>query len=450
MAWMESAGLSIWQFLPLNPVDGFGCPYASPSAFAAEPLLISIDDLVRDGWLMRTERPLYSGGIDSVDWSALRRFKEPMLRRAARRVARSVDLHEWASEREWVLPWARYAARARRDGGDWPSWSADAPEVGAEALVEEMGLQWLFDHQWAELRQTARQHGVSLWGDLPMFVGAQSADTWSHPELFQLGPDHRPRVVTGAPPDDFTPDGQKWGHAHFDVQAHRRTDHAWWLARVHRLLEHVDAVRLDHFRGLSAVWEIPAHDPDARGGEWVPGLGAPLLSAIQSTFGHVPIVAEDLGVITPDVASLRDSFHLPGMAILQFGFNNEGDSSQPYLPHNHRQNLVVYPGTHDNNTVRGWYDAADYATRDHVRRYLSVSGDDIPGDLLRSAYRSVADTCIVALQDVLGLDAASRMNTPGTAHGNWSWRVRAQALNVQVAHRLHAEATLTGRIDNRP
>ena len=326
MSWLDSAGVHLWQFLPLGPVDGLGCPYASPSAFATEPLLISIDDLVSDGWLSRNERPLHPGGVDAVDWPAVRERKMPVLRRAAARVAQQVDLDAWASERPWAVAWSTWAARSRRDGGDWPSWSRTAEPPDPEHVQQELALQWLFDGQWARLREVARSHGVSLWGDLPMFVGASSVDTWAHPELFSLGPDQRPTVVTGAPPDDFAPLGQKWGHAQFDVEAHRRTGHAWWLARVGRLLEHVDAVRLDHFRGLAAVWHIPATDPDARGGKWVPGLGAPLLAAIQESFGHVPVIAEDLGVVTPDVVALRDQFEREGDAgVLKVGKCDDAD-----------------------------------------------------------------------------------------------------------------------------
>ncbi|MFT6818834.1 MAG: 4-alpha-glucanotransferase [Myxococcota bacterium] len=446
MGWLESAGIRLWQFLPLNPVDGLGCPYASPSAFAAEPLLISIDDLITDGWLKATERPLFPGSIDRVDWSWVHQFKGAALRVAAARVAQAVDVRAWAVERDWVLPWATFSAHRDVHGGEWQAWPAKLGAVDDAVVDVHIALQWLFDQQWSRLREVARSHGIALWGDLPMFVGASSADTWSHPELFQLGQDQRPSVVTGAPPDAFSPTGQKWGHAHFDVERHRDTDHAWWVSRMSRLLEHVDAVRLDHFRGLAAVWEIPAHDPDATGGRWVPGLGAPLLAALQTAFGSVPVIAEDLGVITPDVSELRDAFGLPGMAIAQFAYTDNSDASQPYLPHNHRASLVVYPGTHDNDTVVGWYASADERTRDHVRRYLAVSGNDIAGDILRSVYRSVADTCIVALQDVLALGGGARMNRPGTSYGNWQWRCRADALNVGVARRLREEANLSGRI----
>lgn len=441
LGWMASAELRIWQFLPLNPVDGLGCPYASPSAFAAEPLLLSIDDLVHEGWLSHAERPLWSGGIDAVDWTALRALKTPALHLAARRVLQSEDIEAWAADRPWVLDWGRFAAHAAAHGHDWTRWPRRLTE--RDEAWEHIALQWLFDRQWGQLRQVARQHGIALWGDLPMFVGASSADTWAHPELFRLDKGGRPTVVTGAPPDDFSPQGQKWGHAHFDLAAHRKTQHAWWLARVHRLLEHADAVRLDHFRGLESVWEIPADAPDATHGHWVEGLGAPLLDALKSELGSVPFVAEDLGVITPEVAALRDAYELPGMAILQFAFGV--GSEQPYLPHNHRANLVVYPGTHDNDTVRGWYESTGEHVRDHARRYLSVSGHDMPGDLQRASYRSVADTCIVALQDVLGLGTDARMNRPGTSEGNWAWRCREEALNAGVAERLAGEARLTGR-----
>lgn len=451
IAWLEAAGQRIWQVLPLNPVDGLGCPYASPSAFASEPLLISIDDLVDDGWLRPSERPAAPGNPWVVDWAWVAHHKGRALALAADRVAATVDLERWGAANPWALDWARFDAIRAVHGGDWPTWpaalqDARAAEAPAAGTRRALALQWLFEHQWARLRAAADAVGIAIWGDLPMFVGASSADTWARPELFQLGPDHRPRVVTGCPPDAFSPTGQRWGHAHFDVAAHRAEGHAWWLDRVGRLLAQVDAVRLDHFRGLAAVWHIPAADEDATGGAWVEGLGAPLLQAIRDRFARVPIVAEDLGVITPDVEALRDDFELPGMAILQFAFSGLYDAEHPYLPHNHRPRLVVYPGTHDNDTVVGWYRSADGGTRDHVRRYLSVSGADIAGDLVRAAYRSVADTAIVAMQDLLSLDSDARMNLPGSAEGNWSWRCGSEAFNLPLARRLRDDASLCGRV----
>lgn len=453
--WLDAAGLRIWQVLPLLVTDENGCPYASPSAFAAEPLLLSVDDLVSDGWLAPDERPFSPLPAHRVDWSDVKARKGAALRAAADRITASVDVFAWAPP--WALDWARHQAISEDLGTEWPIWPtplrdrdpaalAAADDRLRPAIARHLALQWAFDVQWARLREAAAALGVEIWGDLPMFVGSAGADTWANPSLFRLDADRRPTVVTGAPPDQFTPLGQRWGHAHFDVPAHAASGFAWWLDRVARVLQHTDAVRLDHFRGLAAVWEIPVADEDARGGQWVPSLGAPLLSAIRERFGKVPIIAEDLGVITPDVEALRDQFELPGMAVLQFGF---GGTSSPHLPHTHRQRLVVYTGTHDNDTAVGWYDASNAATQDHARRYLSCSGADIAWDLIRVGYRSVADSVVIPLQDALSLDGQARMNTPGVAAGNWAWRCGSEALTLPLARRLRNEALLTDRLPMR-
>ena len=313
------------------------------------------------------------------------------------------------------------------------------------AIDRHAALQWLFDRQWSRLRREAKVRGVDLWGDLPYMVSHASADVWANRELFQLDKDGEPIVISGVPPDAFSPEGQLWGHPQYDNAAHRATGWAWWCDRVESLIERVDAVRLDHFRGIAAAWHVQTGAPNALDGEWVEGPGAELLAAIRDRLGVVPIIAEDLGVITPDVEALRDDFELPGMAILEFAFGEHEDHA--YLPHNHRKELVVYPGTHDNDTVVGWYQSAGERTRDHARRYLNASGNDIAWDFIRAAYRSHADTAIIAMQDALALDGGSRMNVPGQAEGNWGWRMGREAMNVALAHHLRLQVSVSGRLE---
>jgi 4-alpha-glucanotransferase len=307
-----------------------------------------------------------------------------------------------------------------------------------------VALQWLFHGQWQRLRTEATARGIALWGDQPIFVGGESCDVWANRELFRLDASGLPTVVTGVPPDAFTEDGQLWGTPHYANEVHHQTGFAWWCQRMGTAFECFDAVRLDHFRGVESVWEIPA-GASAKEGRWVPGLGAPLLRALSQHLDGLPLIAEDLGIITPEVRQLRDAFELPGMAILQFAFGDPNRGDHEYLPHQHRRHVVVYPGTHDNDTAAGWYQSADEATRHHVRRYLSVDGRDMAWDLIRCAYHSVGNVAIVAMQDILSLGTHARMNVPGVADGNWAWRVAPTSLHLDLARQVAEEVHLSGR-----
>lgn len=472
LAWLESSGHRIWQILPLTPTDGAGCPYASPSSFAAEPLLLSIDDLVADGWLQSAEKPYAPDPAGPVDWAAVRDRKGAALRLAADRVAQQVDLAAWAGSRPELRTWALFRAIGREYGPrhlEWPEplrrrdpAALDRERDRGQAVIaRELALQWLFDRQWSALRADAARRGIELWGDVPIFVSGHAADVWRHPELFRLDDAGRPTVVSGVPPDVFSTDGQLWGHPLYDEAAHRAQGHAWWLARIGRALEQCDRVRIDHFRGFEAVWEVAADAKDARGGRWVPGAGAPLLDALRARFGRptadggleLPFVAEDLGVITDEVRALRDAYGLPGMVILQFAFGPEQMASgdHPYLPHRHRPDQVCYTGTHDNDTAAGFFATCDEPTRRHFRRWFGSfleSGDDPaawPWPLVRTAWRSVADTAIVPLQDLLGLGSESRMNVPGKTVGNWSFRATPERLTIDRAHYVAEELRMAGR-----
>lgn len=451
LEWIERAGMSVWQFLPLNPPDGNGCPYNSASAFARDPMLIALEDLVRDEWLREHELPSVINSLLPIDFASARAARQPALDLAADRVAAQVDLDAWSAEHAWVDDWALFATLAKRHGPLWQAWPEPARSRRGDVLAEardsqswrrEVALQWLFAWQWDRLRREARQRGITLWGDLPIFVAPSSADTWAHPELFELDEEGSPATVSGVPPDAFSETGQRWGHPHYRLAAHARSDHAWWRARFSALLALCDTVRIDHFRGLVGVWHIPAGDADARGGRWEAGLGAGLLEALldEAPGDHLPVVAEDLGVITSEVVELRDRFGLPGMGVLQFAFDG-GDSV--HLPHRHRPNLAVYTGTHDNDTALGWY----RGTREHTRRRLEAYGGPGSADevLVRLAWSSVADTAIAPLQDLLGLDGRYRTNTPGTEDGNWRWRVPPGRMTGAAADAWAARLAVFGR-----
>jgi 4-alpha-glucanotransferase len=433
VTWLARARQSLWQVLPLTPADSLGCPYSSPSAFAGNPLLLSLEDLRDDGWLAPAD-PAFAVLEDAqrrdpyrVDYDLQTRHRLPAVRRAALEVlARGAPgLPEFLRvERSWLDEWA-----------DWSA--ALCPDDTTRDI--ERAVQYLFDVQWSRLRAHAREAGVRLVGDLPIFVSGGSADVAAHPDLF------RADGVAGCPPDAFSPDGQLWGNPLYAWEAHRADGFAWWKARVRSLLRRVDLIRVDHFRGFAACWEIPRGASNAVGGRWVEAPGAELFAALRDDLGgSLPFIAEDLGVITPDVEELRDRLGLPGMRVLQFGF--DGDPDHPYLPHNHIPHCVVYTGTHDNDTSAGWYASADDEIRDRFRRYVARDGSDPAGDLVRLALGSVADTCIVPMQDVLRLGGDCRMNVPGTVgDGNWTWRLSGEQLEDGPADALGDVTVLYGR-----
>lgn len=455
LGWLESAGMRVWQVLPLTPVGPFGSPYSSPSSEAREPLLLSIDDLVEEGWLRDGEQP---DAVPShrVDWEHVHARRAPPLRLAADRVRAAIDLDREGLP-EWVDEWALFEALREAHGGAWTDWPealrrrdgdalARARDAHADAYDRHRALQWLFDRQWGRLREEARARGVEIWGDVPFFVSLQSNDVWAHPELWRLDDDGCPVVISGVPPDAFSETGQLWGHPHYDEDAHRREAHAWWIRRMRSQLALVDVLRIDHFRGLSEVWEVEAGDEDATGGRWIPGPGRPLLEALRRAFPEMPFVAEDLGHITPDVHELKEAFGIPGMAVLQFAFALDDERwSNAYLPHNHRRDQVVYTGTHDNDTSLGWYRACDDALRDRVRRYFSVPDRDVPFALTRAALRSVAEVAVLPMQDLLQLGGEARMNLPGRAEGNWAWRLGPGALNPVLARTVADQVRVSGR-----
>ena len=460
-AWLGAARQRVWQVLPLTPVDGSGSPYNSPSAFAGNAGLVSIDDLLEDGWLDPADPEVTALAAvcadrsgERIDHGLMRTRREPLVRKAARALlaARGTARFPAAafdafvrSEADWLSGWTRFHAIEQQHGAPWWEWPPDAVADPAR-VEEEEAVQFLFDVQWRRLRAVAAEHGVQILGDLPIFVSAHSATVWASPELFLLGKDGRPEVVAGVPPDAFSPTGQMWGMPLYDWARNGADGFSWWCARLAAVLRRVDLVRIDHFRGFEAAWHIPADAEDARAGSWVPGPGAVLFEAFREALGpgRLPLIAEDLGVITPEVDALRDDFELPGMRILQFAFG--GEPNHAYLPHTYPERCVVYPGTHDNDTTTGWWARIGAEEKERVQNYLGRPVADPAWDLWRLAADSRAELAVVAAQDLLSLGAEARTNLPGVADGNWGWRARPGAFADHVAGRL-AEVTARARRD---
>lgn len=467
---LAAANQTIWQILPLVPTDAGGSPYASCSAFAGNPLLISPELLQQAGYLEQKDlQAAYVKPGARVDYARAAAAKLPLLDKAYlafREKEKPADYAAFCAENAfWLEDHALYIAlqvhfRAERAAeGDNAGFAAFCEEVTgaglseeklreyylgaswisfpkslrkrnlaslkkwrkllAEPIEKEIFLQYCFHTQWQAVKKYANEKGISIIGDAPIFVAYDSVDVWANQKLFRLDEIGFPACVAGVPPDYFSETGQLWGNPLYDWKQHEKSNFAWWTARIQNALRAVDFLRIDHFRGFAAYWEIPFGAEDARGGKWVKAPGEALFAALREKLGELPLIAEDLGIITEDVTALRKSIGLPGMCILQFAFGE--DKNNAYLPHCCEKNTVMYTGTHDNDTVRGWYAAAGEAEKDHFRRYMNVSGADAAWDLIRLAFSSPADMVIIPLQDVLNLPTEYRMNIPGTAEGNWGF-----------------------------
>ncbi len=459
---LEAAGQRYWQVLPLNPVGYGASPYSSLSAFAAGPMMIDLAPLVQRGWLPKEEVPAAAPTTARIDFAASNALRTRLLRRAAAGFYASANTVEKASfeafcfkHAGWLEDYALFMAlHDAHDGREWTTWNpaiarrepsalAAARQQLSEGLRYHRFTQWVFFEEWGELRRAAAQKGIQIVGDIPIFVAHHSADVWAHPELFFLDARGQPTVVAGVPPDYFSKTGQRWGNPLYRWDVLARQGYRWWIERFRAVFELVDIARIDHFRGFSAYWEIPANEETAINGRWRPGPGAPLFDAVRTALGHLPIIAEDLGVITDDVNALRDRFAFPGMKVLQFAFG--GDATNAFLPHNHVPNAVVYTGTHDNDTTRGWYEAAPESERDFARRYLGANGNEMSWSLIRAAQASVARMAIFPLQDAMNLGTEGRMNLPGSTSGNWDWRFDWSDIPADAAGRLAEMARLYGR-----
>jgi 4-alpha-glucanotransferase len=444
LSWLDQlheSGQGWWQALPLGPTGYGNSPYQSLSSFAGNGLLISPDDLIQEGLLTSDfERPTFP--VTTIDYDAVIPFKHWLLERAWTEFAAGsrkdlqADYEQFChDEAHWLEDYALFRAlKAKYNNAFYLEWPTDlilrTPAALAQAR-QDVGrqidqvrfAQFLLFRQAKHLKDYARAKGVRLIGDLPFFVSPDSSDVWANPELFLLDDKHRPRFVAGVPPDYFSAQGQLWGNPVYNWDALRQSGFRWCIDRLRALLVHVDVIRLDHFRGFAAAWHVPAGAPTAQSGQWVPGPGADFFNAVQRELGSLPFIAEDLGVITPDVSALRDSFHIPGTRVLQFAFDGHADN--PYLPNNFVHNTVVYTGTHDNDTSRGWYEALPDWQRHNFWNYLGRPGgraQEAAWDLIRLAWSSPAALAIAPLQDVLNLGSDARMNVPGRADGNWRWR----------------------------
>ncbi|MFL6700139.1 MAG: 4-alpha-glucanotransferase [Vitreoscilla sp.] len=461
--WLVSAGQSVWQLLPTAPIGPGDSPYQSVSAFAGSPLMVALEPLVAKGWLAPPELP--EGGFDAfkVDYAKVIPWRLQQLRTAAIGFAANAapgergEFEAWcARHASWLDDYALFMALETSSGyKTWWQWEgslqrrvpsalAAARTQHAEEIAFWQFVQWQFDVQLAVVKKYANERGVSLMGDLPIFVAHHSADVWARPDLYTLDENFQPTVVAGCPPDAMAVDGQRWGNPLYHWDRMAKEDFAWWTARVRRALEQADVFRIDHFRGFAGYYEIPASCPTAREGTWRTGPGKALFEAIARALGPLPIVAEDLGFITPDVYALRDGLGYPGMRILQFGFG--ADAGNEFLPHNYVANTIAYTGTHDNDTARGWWDNASAHERAYAGSYLATGGDDIHWAMIRACCNSVANVAVFQLQDVLGLGSAHRMNTPGTVSDrNWSWRFDWSMLGSEPGRVLGLISAASGR-----
>ena len=471
--WLSSAGCKLWQVLPLGPTGYGDSPYQCFSAFAGNPYLISPELLLEQGLLSAgdfTDMPDWDPG--QVDFGALYHWKPSLLEKAyqcfssdplavrddpstsastgsAQRLRAGFEYFR-ADNAAWLDDYAVFMAiKEAHGGGPWLDWPealrrrdpaalAEIRKSLKDAILRFTFFQFLFFNQWNALRDHAHQKGLRIIGDIPIFVAMDSSDVWSHPDLFCLDADGRPTVVAGVPPDYFSPTGQLWGNPLYRWGVHKSSGYAWWLERLRFTLATVDIVRIDHFRGFAGYWEIPAGSPTAETGRWVPGPGVDFFNAVMPALGgggdeRLPIIAEDLGVITPDVIALRDQFALPGMKVLQFAFSGPDNI---FLPHHYPQNCVVYTGTHDNDTARGWYASAPEHEKDFSRRYLGMDGSDFAWDLIRTAWVSPATFALAPMQDWLDLGTEARFNFPSRLGGNWEWRMTEDAMSGELRDRI--------------
>jgi 4-alpha-glucanotransferase len=451
---LDEAGCGLWQVLPLGPTGYGDSPYQCFSAFAGNPYLVSPALLLEDTLLTRMDledRPDFPE--ERVDFGPVINWKLIILERAYKYFRQNsnpklVDEFEAFSKAQslWLDDFSLFMAIKESLGGIvWNQWPEGLRNRVPEALdefrkknqtsIERFSFwQFLFFRQWVSLHRYASRKGIKIIGDIPIFVAFDSSDVWSHPELFFLNKKGLPSVVAGVPPDYFSPTGQLWGNPLYRWNIHKKEGYSWWIRRIQATLQMVDIIRLDHFRGFAGYWEVPFGKTTAETGRWVPGPGASFFSALMEELGDLPIIAEDLGEITPDVIELRDSFKLPGMKVFQFSFAS--DPEDPFLPHNYPTNCVAYTGTHDNDTSLGWYESAPQNQKDLCRRYLARDGSNISWDMIRVVWASVANMALAPMQDLLGLGTEARMNFPSKASGNWTWRLPIGAITTQLKDQL--------------
>jgi 4-alpha-glucanotransferase len=460
---LAAAGQQFWQVLPLTPTGYGNSPYSSLSAFAGNPLFISLEKLAERGWLTKDQVRDLLPASAAIDYPAAVAQKLPLLQTAADAFLSAADdqaryyFGEFCGRNQgWLTPYARFMVlRERFPGVEWASWPRELalcePDAiarfdaeHARAIERQQVIQFFFEEQWRELRAYCAGRGIGFIGDMAIFVNYDSADVWTHAALFQLDEQGRPDRVAGVPPDYFSPTGQRWGNPLYRWDVMLERNFAWWTERIRRAFALCDQVRLDHFRGFEAYWSIPASEATAINGQWMKAPGRELFARLRQEFGELPLIAEDLGVITPEVEELRTSFGLPGMRVMQFGFSDPG--AHLHLPHRLVENMVIYTGTHDNNTTLGWYRQTTGPEREAVHAYLGAAEEQaVVRAMIRAAETSVGRLCLIPLQDILGLGAEARMNTPAEADGNWSWRYAPDALQPALAEQLRALCVVTDR-----
>lgn len=454
---LKKSGQSQWQILPLGPTGYGDSPYQSFSTFAGNPYFIDLETLIEEGMLTREECDAADFGEDetAINYEKMYHARFDVLRIAYHRAKESGVLQEPAyvdfveREKFWLQDYALYMAVKNRFGGkSWDNWDEDIrlrqPEAMkryTEELADEISFyeyqQYLFSVQWTDLKAYANEQGIQIIGDIPIYVAFDSADTWANPKLFQLDEKNLPVAVAGCPPDGFSATGQLWGNPLYDWEYHKETGYAWWIQRIAGCFKLYDVIRIDHFRGFDEYYSIPYGDKTAEHGAWMPGPGMELFHAIRRELGDLPIIAEDLGFLKESVRKLLADSGYPGMKVLQFAFDSREDSD--YLPHNYERNCVVYTGTHDNDTVRGWYEVLAPEDKEMALEYLGnrfTPEEEIQWDYIGLAMRSVADTCIIPAQDYLGLGKEARINTPSTLGGNWMWRMKKDAFTEDLIDRI--------------
>jgi 4-alpha-glucanotransferase len=461
---LHAARQGLWQVLPLSPVGMGYSPYSATSAFAGNPLLISVDRLAEHAWLASDDIRAPKATPRRIDFDAVSKWKLPLLHKAAQNfLAKPPDsLGEHARFRDfcqqnawWLEDFVLFnCLRERFSGESWNRWppllaqrDPSALEKARNELREQLDvervIQFAFYEQWKALHAYCRERSIRIVGDVAIFVNFDSADVWSQPHLFFLNEQLEPTVVSGVPPDAFSETGQRWGNPLYDWEANKREGYQWWIRRMRWATTTCDIVRIDHFRGFAQYWEIPGSEQTAIHGKWVDGPKDDLFHALKGALGDLPFIAEDLGLITADVNELRQRLAIPGMKVLQFGFGDKG--AHMYLPHRYERNCVAYTGTHDNDTTVGWWEALDKAQREAVIAYLGEAKDGIEWTLIRACLGSPAQFAIVPLQDVFGLDSEARMNTPSLPAGNWGWRYGAQDLEPRLAEKLAALVEVSDR-----
>lgn len=476
---LAASGQSLWQVLPLGPVGYGNSPYQCFSAFAGNTLLISPEKLVEQGLLQPGDlNDVPEFPQERVDFGWVIDYKKRLLEKAYHNFKQSKNeglRHGFEAfcqnAASWLEDYTLFASLKLTHGGSaWSDWQPELVKREHTALVQfrnqhkelleaQKFYQFIFFSQWMALKSYCREKGIKIIGDMPIFVAYDSVELWKHPELFKVDKEGKMTVVAGVPPDFFSKTGQLWGNPIYNWDYMRAHGFKWWVERLRVMEQIYDIIRIDHFRGFAACWEVPAGDETAERGKWVVVPGRELFTAVKAKLGDLPIIAEDLGIITPDVVALRKELGFPGMRVLQFAFNSGPDNI--HLPHHYEQNQVTYTGTHDNDTTVGWYKAVMEAAavdptnssavfeRDYCLRYLGANAKTINWDLIKAAYASVADIAIVPMQDILGLDSSARMNMPASNEGNWSWRMPPKAVNAKIVHKLHELCETYGRLPKK-